>query len=73
MEISRIRDYPSDKLETSEELKEFFNNSIGGADAEVASFINSEFNRQNEQIELIASENIVSKAVFRGTRFGADQ
>ena len=48
MEISRIRDYPSDKLETSEELKEFFNNSIGSTDAEVASFINSEFNRQNE-------------------------
>ena len=64
MEISRIRDYPSDKLETSEELKEFFNNSIGSTDAEVASFINSEFNRQNEQIELIASENIVSKAVL---------
>ena len=64
MEISRIRNYPSDKLETSEELKEFFNNSIGSTDAEVASFINSEFNRQNEQIELIASENIVSKAVL---------
>lgn len=64
MEISRIREHPSDELEISEELKKFFNNSIGSADAQVASFMNSEFNRQNEQIELIASENIVSKAVL---------
>ena len=64
MEISRIREYPSDELGTSEGLKEFFNNSIGSADTQVASFMNSEFNRQNEQIELIASENIVSKAVL---------
>ena len=64
MEISRIREYPSDELGTSEDLKEFFNNSIGSADTQVASFMNSEFNRQNEQIELIASENIVSKAVL---------
>jgi glycine hydroxymethyltransferase len=64
MEIPKIREYPNDELETSEELKEFFNNSIGSADAQVASFMNSEFNRQNEQIELIASENIVSKAVL---------
>ena len=64
MEISRIREYPSDELETCEGLKEFFNNSIGSADTQVASFLNSEFNRQNEQIELIASENIVSKAVL---------
>ena len=45
MEISRIREHPSDELEISEELKEFFNNSIGSADAQVASFMNSEFNR----------------------------
>ena len=64
MEISRIREYPSDELETSDGLKAFFNNSIGSADTQVASFMNSEFNRQNEQIELIASENIVSKAVL---------
>ena len=64
MEISRIREYPSDESGTSEGLKEFFNNSIGSADTQVASFMNSEFNRQNEQIELIASENIVSKAVL---------
>ena len=64
MEISRITEYPSDELDTSGELKEFFNNSIGSADAQVASFVNSEFNRQNEQIELIASENIVSRAVL---------
>ena len=64
MEISKIREYPSDELGTSEDLKEFFNNSIGSADTQVASFMNSEFNRQNEQIELIASENIVSKAVL---------
>ena len=32
-----------------------------------------EFSRQDNQIELIASENIVSKAVMRGSGHGADQ
>ena len=64
MEISKIRDYDSDWLEASEELREFFNDPIASADAQIASIMNSEFNRQNDQIELIASENIVSKAVL---------
>ena len=64
MEMSKIRNHASDRLEAAEELKEFFNEPIASADARIASFMNSEFNRQNEQIELIASENIVSKAVL---------
>ena len=64
MEMSKIRNHASDRLEAAEELKEFFNEPIASADARIASFMNSEFTRQNEQIELIASENIVSKAVL---------
>ena len=64
MEISKIRDYDSYRLEASDELREFFNDPIARGDAQIASLMNSEFNRQNDQIELIASENIVSKAVL---------
>ena len=64
METTKTRKHASDRLEEAEELKEFFNSPIASADARIASFMNSEFNRQNEQIELIASENIVSKAVL---------
>ena len=64
MGISKIKYYDSDRREASDELREFFNDPIAGADAQIASLINSEFNRQNDQIELIASENIVSKAVL---------
>ncbi|MDC0158897.1 serine hydroxymethyltransferase [Rhodospirillaceae bacterium] len=64
MGISKIKYYDSDRREASDELREFFNDPIAGADAQIASLINSEFNRQNNQIELIASENIVSKAVL---------
>ena len=64
MEISKIKDHTSDRLEASDELREFFNDPIASADAQIASLMNSEFNRQNDQIELIASENIVSKAVL---------
>ena len=37
---------------------------ISKLDPEVAAAMNDEINRQNENIELIASENIVSKAVM---------
>ena len=37
---------------------------IAGFDPEVAAAMTAEINRQNDNIELIASENIVSKAVM---------
>ncbi len=42
----------------------FFAASLRDSDPEVASAIAQEFTRQQEKIELIASENIVSKAVL---------
>jgi len=42
----------------------FFTQGLEGADPEVFSSIQDELNRQREEIELIASENIVSKAVL---------
>ena len=42
----------------------FFQNSVTQTDPEIASWINNELIRQQTQIELIASENIVSKAVL---------
>jgi glycine hydroxymethyltransferase len=42
----------------------FFGTGLGEADAEIAQAIDKELRRQQEQIELIASENIVSRAVL---------
>jgi len=43
----------------------FFSEDIGVYDPSLSSMINKELNRQQNQIELIASENIVSKAVLQ--------
>ena len=43
---------------------DFFNNSIKNADPEVYATLKKELERQQNQIELIASENIASKAVL---------
>ena len=43
---------------------DFFSASLAERDAAVSLAITSEFNRQQKQIELIASENIVSRAVL---------
>jgi glycine hydroxymethyltransferase len=43
---------------------DFFNNGIKDADPEVYETLKKELNRQQNQIELIASENIASKAVL---------
>ena len=43
---------------------DFFNNSIKDADPEVYETLKKELERQQNQIELIASENITSKAVL---------
>lgn len=42
----------------------FFSSSLENVDSEIFSIINKELERQRFQIELIASENIVSKAVL---------
>jgi len=51
---------------TSTELREsgFFSNGLAAADADVARAVGEELARQRDKIELIASENIVSKAVL---------
>ncbi len=43
----------------------FFSNSLTQADPQLASVVNEELTRQQNQIELIASENIVSTAVLQ--------
>ena len=45
----------------------FFSQSVGERDPEVAAAIANELYRQQNQIELIASENIVSKAVLEAS------
>ncbi|MBG06561.1 MAG: serine hydroxymethyltransferase [Rhodospirillaceae bacterium] len=45
----------------------FFGQSVGERDPEVAAAIANELHRQQNQIELIASENIVSKAVLEAS------
>jgi glycine hydroxymethyltransferase len=52
------------KGEQSASKPGFFSESISDKDPEVADAINKEFDRQQYEIELIASENIVSKAVL---------
>jgi len=42
----------------------FFTDALGRADPDVAAAISAELDRQQNQIELIASENIVSRAVL---------
>ena len=45
-------------------MTNFFNASLSQADPELASAISDELGRQQDQIEMIASENIVSQAVL---------
>ncbi|AAZ23994.1 MULTISPECIES: serine hydroxymethyltransferase [Colwellia] len=49
---------------TSGELEQFFSSDLSSTDGAVQVAIDLEEARQNQQIELIASENIVSKAVM---------
>lgn len=46
-------------------LNDFFNKNLGDTDEIIFNLINKELNRQQNQIELIASENIVSKSVLQ--------
>jgi glycine hydroxymethyltransferase len=45
----------------------FFTRSLAEADPEIAGWIAKELGRQQDKIELIASENITSKAVLEAT------
>ena len=46
------------------DLTVFFNNTLADTDPEIAAAISDEMMRQQDQIEMIASENIVSNAVL---------
>lgn len=48
-----------------QQLEQFFSADLANADPAIQQAIGQEHTRQNEQIELIASENIVSKAVMQ--------
>ncbi len=49
------------------DLASFFGEDLADRDPEVFGAISSELTRQQDQIELIASENVVSKAVLQAT------
>ncbi len=55
---------PSDVLPT---MDGFWKDDLATADPEIAAAIGSELKRQQDKIELIASENIASKAVLEAT------
>ena len=46
------------------EMNSFFNSSLSQTDPEIAAALQDELSRQQDQIEMIASENIVSNAVL---------
>ena len=48
----------------NDQYKSFFEDSLSKADPELHNAINNELKRQQQHIELIASENIVSQAVL---------
>ena len=48
--------------------EQFFSSSLEQADKDLFNSISQELSRQQNQIELIASENIVSKAVLEAQR-----
>ncbi len=52
------------KAESGAPLTSFFSGSLAETDPDIAGIIQKEFDRQQYEIELIASENIVSKAVL---------
>ncbi len=59
MNTNLNKTYPNRSLEN------FFSTQLSATDDAVFAGIQAELSRQNEQIELIASENIVSKAVMQ--------
>jgi glycine hydroxymethyltransferase len=54
---------PSDAM-TASRQNSYFSSDLTGADPEIAKWLGEELHRQSNQIELIASENMVSRAVL---------
>ncbi len=52
------------QLQAANAIDAFFTGAVGETDPELAAVLNGELRRQQDQIELIASENIVSRAVL---------
>ena len=59
----RMRHIPDKEKEVT--MSDFFHDDLAKTDPELAEAIHGEFVRQRDEIELIASENIVSKAVMQ--------
>src|SRR5256885_4929606 len=55
---------PSSSAKTASAPDQFFTATLEQADPEIAAAIKGELGRQRHEIELIASENIVSRAVL---------
>src|SRR6201985_336926 len=55
---------PASSAKTASAPNSFFSASLAQADPEIAAAIQGELGRQRHEIELIASENIVSRAVL---------
>jgi glycine hydroxymethyltransferase len=51
-------------VQAQSDTDQFFHQGVDGADPELARILQGELKRQQDQIELIASENIVSRAVL---------
>ncbi len=54
-------------IQTADPMNRFWNDTLADADPEIAEAIANELKRQRNKIELIASENIASKAVLEAT------
>ena len=54
-------------IQTADPMNRFWNDTLAQADPEIADAIASELKRQRNKIELIASENIASRAVLEAT------
>jgi len=54
----------ANRASVTEDLNRFFSAPLSESDPEIAAAITAELGRQREEIELIASENIVSRAVL---------
>ncbi len=54
----------AENIKSGRETDAFFNRSLADADTAVAASIDGELGRQRHEVELIASENIVSRAVL---------
>ena len=57
----------------SEDMNRFFTAPLAESDPEIAGAVKAELGRQRDEIELIASENIVSRAVLEAAGIGAHQ